>query len=128
MKVAVAIDKKGDVSKQLQSCDGFLIFHDSQSLPVAEVVRLNPYGDHHFGLDSPAFPKLSSRLAQMTVGGQAYSISRILHDCAAILCGGSGRFILLRLQQKGLPVTVTRITDPHKALGTYWNNIKKTAA
>lgn len=128
MKVAVAVDKKGSVSKTLQSCGGFLIFDDSRRLPLGGVVRLNPYGDHHFGIHIPPFPRLSNRLAQMTVGGQAYTISRILHDCAAIICRGSGRLILLRLQQKGLPVIVTEITEPHKALGIYWNNIKKTAA
>ncbi|MDX1764011.1 MAG: hypothetical protein R3231_06795 [bacterium] len=128
MKVAVAVDKKGNVSKALPSCGGFLIFHDSGRLPADDVVRLNPYGDHHFGLHAPAFPRLSGRLAQMTGQGQAYTISRILHDCAAIICRGSGRLLLLRLQEKGLPVIVTEIADPGKALGIYWNSIKKTAA
>lgn len=128
MKIAVAMDKKGSVSKQLQSCDGFLVFSDRQGLPAAEAVRLNPYGEHHFGMAVPPFPKLSGRLAQMTVSGQAYTISRILHDCAAIICRGSGRLILSRLEQKGLPVIVTRIASPRRALGIYWNEIKNTAA
>jgi hypothetical protein len=128
MKVAVTIDKKAGVAHQIKTGAGFLIFRESRGIPIGEVVRLNPFGDHHFNIDALQFPKLDTRLRQLTVTGQAFTMSRILYDCTALICGGPETLILRRLREKGLQVILTEIRDPAKALGIYWHQIKKTAA
>jgi predicted Fe-Mo cluster-binding NifX family protein len=128
MKVAVAIEKNGRVSRHLGTCRGFLIYQESRGNPVMEVVRLNPLGGLVFGPSTSEFPRLNKGVKQFMSGSLAFSISRALGDCDALLCRGGGPLISRHLKEKGLQVITTQISDPQKALGVYWNQIKRRAA
>ncbi len=128
MKVAVAIERNGGVSRHMGTCRGFLIFQTIKGMPVMEVVRLNPFGGLVFGPATSDYPKLNNGVKQYMTGSMAFSISRILEDCNALICRGAGPLITRRLKEKGLRIIMTQIDDPQKALGTYWSQIRKRAA
>ena len=128
MKVAVAINKNGAVSRHMGSCRGFLIFQEVLDRPTMEVVRINPFGGLAFGPAASEFPKLENGVKQYMSGSLAFSISRVLGDCNALIYRGSASRLTQHLKKKGLQMIPTRIEDPQKALGIYWNQIKNRAA
>jgi predicted Fe-Mo cluster-binding NifX family protein len=128
MKVAVAIGKNGRVSRHMATSRGFLIFQEDRGLPVMEVVRLNPFGRLLFGPAASQYPKLNAGVKQYLPGNMAFSLSRILGDCDALICRGTGPLVTRHLRGKGLPMIVTEIDDPEKALGTYWKKIHRKVA
>lgn len=128
MKVAVAIEKNGRISRHMATCRGFLIFREVRGRPVMEVVRLNPFGGLFFGPATSAFPKRNTGIKLYMTGSVAFSVSRILGDCSALICRGAGPLVARRLREKGLSLIMTEIPDPRKALGTYWNQIRTRAA